>query len=75
MAKRKVAAPEKKAPAMKKLTHKGFTVVQSARNNHVMVGKDGKVVHHAACDRPMKDTELRQIVEDYIALAEKYRKK
>ena len=75
MAKKNVAAPEKKAPAMKKLTYKGYTVVQSARNNHVMVGKDGKMVHHAACDRPMTDKELRQMVDDYIALAGRLGKK
>lgn len=75
MEKKRVAAHEKKAPAMKKLTYKGYTVVQSSRNNHVMVGKDGKMVHHAACNKPMTDRELRQMVDDYIALAERLGKK
>lgn len=75
MKKKRVAAPEKKAPTMKKITYKGFTAVQSPRNHHVMVGKDGKMVHHAAVDHPMTDKELRQMVDDYIALAERLGKK
>lgn len=70
-----VAAPEKKTPAMKKITYKGFTAVQSPRNHHVMIGKNGKMVSHAACDRPMTDKELRKMVDDYIALAERMGKK
>lgn len=71
MAKKRVAEPEKKAPAMKKLTYKGYMVVQSTRNHHVMIGKDGRKVHHEALDHPATDRELRQMVDDYIALAER----
>ena len=75
MARKPVAAPEKKAAGMKKLVYKGFTVVQSPRNNHVMIGKDGKMVHHAAVEKKLSDRELRQMVDDYIVLAERYGKK
>lgn len=76
MAKKRTApVPEKKVPGMKKITYKGFTVVQSGRNHHVMIGKDGKKVHHEALDHPATDKELRQMVDDYIALTERLGKK
>lgn len=55
---------------MKKLEHRGYTIVQSPRNHHVMIGKDGHMVYHAHYDRPMTDEELRQRVNDYITLAD-----
>ena len=70
-----VAAPEKKAPILKKLTYKGFTVAQHIKSLRVMIGKDGKMVHHAAVDHRLTDRELRQMVDDYIALAERLGKK
>ena len=74
MARKPVAASEKKAAGIKKLVYKGFTVVQSHRNYHVMIGKDGKVVHHEACGRPVSEREMKQMVDDYIALAARYQK-
>lgn len=56
---------------MKKLQHNGYTIVQSGLNHHVMIGRDGKMVYHAAADHAMSDEELRQRVEDFIALQEK----
>ena len=62
----------KAAPVpMKKVEHKGYTVVQSPRNNHVMIGKDGKMVCHAKYDHPLTEDELKQRVDDYLALAER----
>lgn len=58
-------------PTMKKLTHRGYTVVQSAQNHHVMIGKNGKRVFHGQVDHPMTDDELREYVDDFIALAGK----
>lgn len=75
MAKKRVAASEKKAPGMKKITYKGFTAVQSPRNYHVMIGKDGKPVHHSVENHLLTDKELQQMVDDYIALAERLGKK
>ena len=75
MAKKNVAAPAKKASGIKKLLYKGYAVVQSSRNNHVMIGKDGKVVHHEACGRPITEREMKKMVDDYIALAERLGKK
>lgn len=60
---------------MRKLTYKGYTVVQSNRNHHVMIGKDGKMVHHAAVDHRATDKELRQMVDDYLELVERIGKK
>lgn len=54
---------------MKKLEHRGYTIVQSSRNHHVMIGKDGHMVYHAHYDHPLTDEELRQRVDDYITLA------
>lgn len=71
MAKRRTSVPEPKAPTMKKITYKGFTVVQSSRNHHVMIGKDGKMVFHVSADHPMTVAELKQMVDDYIILAER----
>ena len=56
-------------PTMKKLTHRGYTVVQSPRNHHVMIGKDGKRVFHGQVDHSMTDDELREYVDNFITLA------
>lgn len=71
MAKKPVAAPEKKAPVIKKLTYKGYTVAQHIKSCRVMIGKNGKPVHHSAEDHLLTDKELRQMVDDYIALTER----
>lgn len=69
--KRKQEAPRDLQPTMKKLTHRGYTVVQSPRNHHVMIGKNGKRVFHGQADHSMTDDELRQYVDDYITLRER----
>ena len=75
MEKRKpVAAPEKKAPIIRKLVYKGFTVAQHIKSMRVMIGRDGKPVHHSVEDHVLTEKELRQKVDDYIALAARYRK-
>lgn len=62
----------KSAPVpMKRVEHKGYTVVQSPRNHHVMIGKNGKMVYHAHCDHQLTEDELKQRVDDYLALAER----
>ena len=58
-----------KPAGMKKLEHRGYTIVQSPRNHHVMIGKDGHSVYHAQVDHPLTDEELRRVVDDYISLA------
>lgn len=59
-----------KPAGMKKLEHRGYTIVQSPRNHHVMIGKDGRSVYHASYDRPLTDAELRKRVDDYINVSE-----
>lgn len=54
-----------KLAGMKKLEHRGYVIVQSPRNHHVMIGMDGRTVYHASYDRPMTDEELRQTVDTY----------
>jgi hypothetical protein len=59
--KKRAQEPGKAAPVlMKKVEHKGYTVVQSPRNHHVMIGKDGKMVHHAHY------AIARQAIEHYM---------
>lgn len=58
-----------KPAGMKKLEHRGYVIVQSPRNHHVMIGKDGHSVYHAQVDHPLTDEELRRVVDDYISLA------
>lgn len=72
MAKKRTApAPEKKAPIIKKLVYKGFSVAQHTKSYRVMIGRNGKPVHHSAEDHLLTDKELRQMVDDYIALTER----
>lgn len=64
--------PVQQAPApMKKVTHKGYTAVQSPRNHHVMIGKDGKMVYHASYDRQLSEDELKKAVDEYLVTAER----
>ena len=64
----------KSAPVvMKKVEHKGYTAVQSPRNHHIMIGKDGRMVYHAHFDRPLTENELKQKVEDYLTMEAKMR--
>lgn len=59
-----------KPAGMKKLEHRGYVIVQSPRNHHVMIGKDGRTVYNASFDRPLSDKELRKRVDDYINVTE-----
>lgn len=48
MSKKRNREPAPRSPrsaAMNKITHKGYTIVQSARSHRVAIGKDGKVLH------------------------------
>lgn len=70
--KKKNQEPVQKAAApMKRITHKGYTVVQSPRNHHVMIGKEGKVVYHASYDHQLSEEELKKTVDDYLVTAER----
>lgn len=69
--KKRIQERLKSAPVvMKKVEHKGYTVVQSPRNHHIMIGKDGRMVYHAHFDRPLTEDELKQRVENYLAMKE-----
>lgn len=70
--KKKNQEPVQATPVlMKKVEHKGYTVVQSPRNHHIMIGKDGKMVYHAHYDHQLTEDELKQRVDDYLTLAER----
>lgn len=72
--KKRIQERLKSAPVvMKKVEHKGYTVVQSPRNHHIMIGKDGKMVYHAHYDHPLTEDELKQRVDDYLALIKEAR--
>lgn len=71
MAKKNQASVQAAPVPMKKVEHKGYTVVQSPRNHHIMIGKDGRMVYHAHYDHQLTEDELKQRVDDYLALAER----
>lgn len=64
--KRKNEQPDAKPAPMQRVTHRGYTAVQSPRNNHVMIGKAGKMVYHAQYEVSLTEEELRKVVDDYI---------
>ncbi len=56
---------------MKKVEHRGYTVVQHY-NNHVMIfKKGGKMVYHAQCAKEKSEAELREEVDMYIDIFSK----
>lgn len=70
--KKKNLEPVQTSPVpMKKVEHKGYTAVQSPRNHHVMIGKDGKMVYHAQYEINLTEDGLRKVIDDYIARSEK----
>ena len=67
MSKKQARNPQPAKPAgMKKLEHRGHVIVQSPRNHHVMIGKEGHSVYHASYTRQLTEEELRQAVDEYI---------
>lgn len=72
MSKKKKTAPAQEKPEpMRRVTHRGYTAVQSPRNNHVMIGKAGKMVYHAQYEINLSEDGLRKVIDDYIAQSEK----
>lgn len=70
--KKKNQEPVKATPApMRRVTHRGYTAVQSPRNNHVMIGKAGRMVYHAQYEINLTEDGLRKVIDDYIARSEK----
>lgn len=70
--KKKNQEPVKATPApMRRVTHRGYTAVQSPRNNHIMIGKAGKMVYHSQYDKPLTEEGLRKAVDDFIQLRER----
>lgn len=69
--KRKMEQPAVKPAPMRRVTHRGYTAVQSPRNNHVMIGKGGKMVYHAQYEISLSEDGLRKVIDDYIAQSEK----
>lgn len=73
MSKKRNREPAPRSPrsaAMNKITHKGYTIVQSARSHRVAIGKDGKVLHYGSSDHTLTEQELRRRVDDFINIAE-----
>ena len=69
--KRKIEQPAAKPAPMRRVTHRGYTAVQSPRNNHVMIGKAGRMVYHAQYEINLTEDGLRKVIDDYIARSEK----
>lgn len=72
MSKKKRAVPAQEKPApIRRVTHRGYTAVQSPRNNHLMIGKAGKVVYHTQYEINLSEDGLRKVIDDYITQSEK----
>lgn len=69
--KKKTEQPAAKPAPMRRVTHKGYTAVQSPRNNHIMIGKAGKMVYHSQYDKPLTEEGLRKAIDDFIQLRER----
>lgn len=69
--KRKIEQPAAKPAPMQRVTHRGYTAVQSPRNNHIMIGKAGKMVYHSQYDKPLTEEGLRKAIDDFIQLRER----
>lgn len=69
--KKKTEQPAAQPAPMRRVTHRGYTAVQSPRNNHVMIGKDGKMVYHSQYDKPLTEEGLRKAIDDFIQLRER----
>lgn len=69
--KRKIEQLAAKPAPMRRVTHRGYTAVQSPRNNHVMIGKAGRMVYHAQYEINLTEDGLRKVIDDYIARSEK----
>jgi hypothetical protein len=48
------------------MEYKGYIVTQSKFNNHIMICKDGSMVAHINCVKPMNEPELQEVVENYL---------
>ncbi len=69
--KKKTEQPAAKPAPMRRVTHRGYTAVQSPRNNHVMIGKAGKMVYHAQYEINLSEEGLRKVIDEYISRSEK----
>lgn len=55
----------------RKIEYKGYIIVQSDYNNHVMIADaDGRMMMHASCTHRMTDDELRDMIERYVTMTE-----
>ena len=72
--KKKKPVPEKKpdAPKRTRVEHRGYTAVQSGYNHHIMIGKDGKVVSHVHATRRFTEAELKNTIDEHIALRQQF---
>lgn len=48
------------------IEYKGYRIMQSSYNHHVMICKDDQMVYHASCTKNMSRKELREVVDWYI---------
>lgn len=62
--------PEVKPSPIMKVQHRGYTAVQSPRNFHVMIEKNGHMVCHVHKDRLLTEAELRETVDNYLFIRE-----
>lgn len=55
--------------AVKTVSYKGYRVIQSGVNNHIMVAdSSGKFVFHAQAEREFTENELKATVDNYLEM-------
>lgn len=51
------------------MKYKGYEAIQES-NHHIWIGKDGKMICHINCDKPLTDEELKEKIETFITFVE-----
>ena len=51
-----------------KIKYKGYIIIQSSYNNHIMIIKDNKMVMHISTNKPYTKEELKELVDINLLL-------
>lgn len=55
-----------------KLEYNGCTITQNDINHHVMVSRNGKMLSHAQCTRPLSEDELKKHTDFVLEQSEHF---
>lgn len=53
------------------IEYKGYTIEQNVYNWHIVIRKNGRMVMHSQCNKPLSAEELCSIVDNYIESVKK----